>query len=77
MINKPRFIWKRIGDCDWKAEHEKYMLRVERMDKNIYWWCVYAGDETVDGSWYEEEAAATCVEAKRRARAAFYIWFNK
>lgn len=30
--------WKEIDKDDFSAEYKDYLLRVERMDKSLWWW---------------------------------------
>lgn len=33
--------WDLIGERDYKAVYKNYMLRVEEMDRGVWWWRVY------------------------------------
>jgi hypothetical protein len=36
--------WKKIGIGDYKKEVKGGLLRVERLDKNVWWYAIYIGD---------------------------------
>lgn len=33
--------WKEIDKDDFSAEHKNYLLRVEQMDTDMWWWGVF------------------------------------
>jgi hypothetical protein len=53
---------------DFVAEYGDYMLRVEKMDKHYWWWCVYHKD---DYAGFDEPRASIKKEAFRYAIKAF------
>lgn len=63
-----RVLWMG-GNDDLTAIHDNYTLRVEQMDKNKWWWCVYFNDERIAD---DESLAKTKKQAKMKA-----IWAMK
>jgi len=65
--------WENIADDDFVYSYNKYMLRVEQMNKHHWWWCVYR-DEGKKGLKYvafDDPHACTELEAKLLAELAF------
>lgn len=54
--------WQEIGDSDYKATYKGYFLRLEQMDKNLWWFQAYIDDEPL---WHEKNMTATKEEAER------------
>lgn len=61
-------IWEQTGDDpeDIKAVVPEGMLRVERMDKKTYWWCVYFNNDTYDVWMSKISRPKTMEEAKQQ-----------
>jgi hypothetical protein len=74
----PAVAWAAIADDDFVFRKGKYCLRVEQMDKRVWWWCLYIGKEQVASSWDNEESnAKTEKEAKLLAELCFVrAWQN-
>lgn len=64
----PAVLWSYIGVDDFIFRHGDYCLRVEKMDKGYYWWCVYYKDEYAG---FDEPRAKTEKEAKLLAELCF------
>ncbi|HLF52768.1 hypothetical protein [Flavobacterium sp.] len=64
----PAVAWVAIADDDFVFRNGKYCLRVERMDKKYWWWCVYNGKEYAG---FDEPRAKTEMEAKLLAELCF------
>lgn len=69
----PQVEWVAIDSDDYKFECGRYMLRVERMSRGQWWWCIY-----YDGNNITEESpnVPTEGEAKRRAEESFVSHWN-
>lgn len=78
-LKRKDLIWKKIGENDFICERGHYTLRVEQMDKNYWWWCVYSSGNEVDSSWYDQyKTAANCERvAKLRALKALNRYREK
>lgn len=68
--------WRQTGDDenDLVAEYGDYMLRVERMDKKRFWWCLYFKKDQV----ISDDCGVTgssLSEGKKLAEIAF--WTHK
>lgn len=42
-------LWKNLSDDDFLATCGDYMLRVEQMDDDVWWWEVYYQNEAIIG----------------------------
>lgn len=55
--------WIKISSDDYKSiinyNGIRYLLRIERMDKSIWWYCIYIDDET-----YVNETTSSLKKAK-------------
>lgn len=40
--------WGEIGSQDFMAKVGEYCLHAEMLDAQLWWWCVYFGQETID-----------------------------
>jgi hypothetical protein len=65
--------WKMTGDDpnDLMANFGDYTLRVERMDKKRYWWCLYFQSSEVIAD-YSGVEAETLKEGKKLCEVAFW-----
>ncbi len=70
----PNVNWTETGNEDFTSNIGNYCLRVERMDKDYWWWCVYFKD---DYAGFDEPRAKTECEAKNYAESAFRSHFKK
>lgn len=67
--------WKPTGngpveDCDdWTARVDGFVLRVEQMDVNSWWYCVYCPEGIVDP---EGQAAKTTAAEAKAAAVSLY-----
>lgn len=64
----PAVLWSYIDADDFIFRHGDYCLRVEKMDKGYYWWCVYYKEEYAG---FDEPRAKTEKEAKLLAELCF------
>lgn len=64
----PAVAWDKIADDDFVFRFGDYCLRVEQMNKDYWWWCVYYID---DYAGFDEPKAKTELEAKLLAEICF------
>lgn len=69
-IPLPDVEWVKIGNNDFSCVIGKYHLRVEKMDRNYWWWCVYYEN---DYAGFNEPQAKTEKEAKNAATICFHL----
>ena len=68
----PAVAWEAIDKDDFVFRKNNYCLRVEQMDKKVWWWCVYKGKNEIGSSWDSiEDNAKTEKEAKLLAELCF------
>lgn len=61
--------WTKIGEGDYEATYGKYRLRIEMMDRNLWWFQVYENDkELIDDMTFTFEEAERIILKHIRSR---------
>ncbi len=70
--------WKKIGNSDYKFISGDYLLRVEKLNHNIWWWSFnYKGEEIASFWDGETSIASTEKEAKLLAENKYLKHLNE